>query len=155
MIRRPPRSTLFPYTTLFRSDVPHPHREGSPMSTDLAGARTRLETEDGGVDIYRLGHLADLGAGDPSSMPHTVRDRKSTRLNSSHLVISYAVFCLKKKKTRNDSYTSCIISTISVTLRKNCSFSHFQHITTPSLQKLILRTNYLMTYLIMQIRFNS
>src|SRR5256885_6432439 len=73
MIRRPPRSTLFPYTTLFRSDVPHPHREGSPMSTDLAGARTRLETADGGVDIYRLGHLADLGAGDPSSMPHPVR----------------------------------------------------------------------------------
>src|SRR5205807_5335137 len=68
MIRRPPRSTLFPYTTLFRS---RPPRRGSP---------TRLR---------------------PQSRPASRRsagDRKSTRLNSSHLVISYAVFCLKKKK---------------------------------------------------------
>src|SRR5256885_8266310 len=70
MIRRPPRSTLFPYTTLFRS---HPHRHSQPQH-QRAGLRR--------------------GAGPPPC-----RDRKSTRLNSSHLVISYAVFCLKKKKT--------------------------------------------------------
>src|SRR5262245_62212442 len=73
MLRRPPRSTLFPYTTLFRSDVP-------PRPLGLyEGAATG-------------------GALDPSPAP-PVADRKSTRLNSSHLGISYAVFCLKKKKT--------------------------------------------------------
>src|SRR5256885_11872352 len=69
MIRRPPRSTLFPYTTLFRSRT--------EVQTDLA------EIHRG----YLVGHLGFLLAS----------DRKSTRLNSSHLVISYAVFCLKKK----------------------------------------------------------
>src|SRR5256885_8697359 len=74
MIRRPPRSTLFPYTTLFRSG-------------ELAIERARR------VGV-RLG--ADLGAVGPT-VDRDRRDRKSTRLNSSHLVISYAVFCLKKK----------------------------------------------------------
>src|SRR2546426_9173317 len=82
MIRRPPRSTLFPYTTLFRS-----HRTG-----EAAGSSWR-----GGRSTRALNHLrgegAMLGAAD-----HRDVDRKSTRLNSSHLVISYAVFCLKKKK---------------------------------------------------------
>src|SRR5437588_6004747 len=69
MIRRPPRSTLFPYTTLFRS-----RRHGPlPRLLDPGGRRPR---------------------------PHDARDRKSTRLNSSHTVISYAVFCLKKKKKK-------------------------------------------------------
>src|SRR5215204_7285278 len=72
MIRRPPRSTLFPYTTLFRSDRPARWRAGRPPGCRPAGA---------------------------------VRsDRKSTRLNSSHTVISYAVFCLKKKKQTKFSY---------------------------------------------------
>src|SRR5258708_12262520 len=81
MIRRPPRSTLFPYTTLFRSQE------------DLIAARVR-QIKDGGV-------LAAV-----SSIPQRaaefgrIADRKSTRLNSSHQIISYAVFCLKKKKTR-------------------------------------------------------
>src|SRR5256885_8046512 len=74
MIRRPPRSTLFPYTTLFRSR--RGHRQAS------AATATRLDRR----------HAGDPGA-----------DRKSTRLNSSHLVISYAVFCLKKKNTANIS----------------------------------------------------
>src|SRR2546426_7822289 len=94
MIRRPPRSTLFPYTTLFRShDV---HR--SPV------VRPRRALQDPGVGLElaayflnhadrRLGHRADGERREPE------QDRKSTRLNSSHLVISYAVFCLKKKKT--------------------------------------------------------
>src|SRR2546430_5372747 len=73
MIRRPPRSTLFPYTTLFRSLVVGPGRmaSGAVVAPEAARNRTRGE-----------------------------RDRKSTRLNSSHSQISYAVFCLKKKKTR-------------------------------------------------------
>src|SRR2546426_10509893 len=71
MIRRPPRSTLFPYTTLFRSEA-------------TAGV-VRAYLESG------------LAQSDPSARLY-YRDRKSTRLNSSHLVISYAVFCLKKKK---------------------------------------------------------
>src|SRR5256885_3244592 len=82
MIRRPPRSTLFPYTTLFRSD----ERRDRP-----AGAAPRCPE----VHQHRLRgaqHLAlEVVVGEG--------DRKSTRLNSSHLVISYAVFCLKKKKT--------------------------------------------------------
>src|SRR5256885_17189323 len=71
MIRRPPRSTLFPYTTLFRSC------SGAPSAARPSMVLTSW----------------------PSAMTASV-DRKSTRLNSSHLVISYAVFCLKKKKTR-------------------------------------------------------
>src|SRR5438034_2562766 len=74
MIRRPPRSTLFPYTTLFRS-------------AGVAVAHLSL----------RLRHRLDVSA---EILPsHHLPDRKSTRLNSSHTVISYAVFCLKKKKT--------------------------------------------------------
>src|SRR5256885_9398086 len=81
MIRRPPRSTLFPYTTLFRS-------------LHLAGARA--DDDDGRVARHGAGAAADLQA-----------DRKSTRLNSSHLVISYAVFCLKKKKKRPPTRRPC------------------------------------------------
>src|SRR5258708_16859861 len=78
MIRRPPRSTLFPYTTLFRSRVPSdPERQ--PL---IFEQRRRAMGES--VEEF------DLAV--------TIRDRKSTRLNSSHQIISYAVFCLKKKK---------------------------------------------------------
>src|SRR5256885_7937963 len=80
MIRRPPRSTLFPHTTLFRSAaIPSPSRSLCEKPTPS-----------------RLPNFHP-GDGRPTSMP-CLRDRKSTRLNSSHLVISYAVFCLKKKK---------------------------------------------------------
>src|SRR2546427_4038029 len=75
MIRRPPRSTLFPYTTLFRSVI----------ATETDGAREVIEPDVTG----RLVPVGDVDA----------IDRKSTRLNSSHSQISYAVFCLKKKKT--------------------------------------------------------
>src|SRR2546430_11316241 len=80
MIRRPPRSTLFPYTTLFRSP-----RRGAPG----AQAGDRLDVSDRSVDVARV----SLHRGDAA------QDRKSTRLNSSHSQISYAVFCLKKKIT--------------------------------------------------------
>src|SRR2546427_6400969 len=82
MIRRPPRSTLFPYTTLFRSRPAGGGREA--RRRDAHGRRRRLVGRQG----HRLGPGVDR------------RDRKSTRLNSSHSQISYAVFCLKKKKTR-------------------------------------------------------
>src|SRR2546426_2117990 len=85
MIRRPPRSTLFPYTTLFRSG---------------AGVRGVVPTEEqdrgdaGDQDHVRVFRHEEEGEAHP--------DRKSTRLNSSHLVISYAVFCLKKKKAQSN-----------------------------------------------------
>src|SRR2546426_7245498 len=90
MIRRPPRSTLFPYTTLFRSAR---RRRGRRQ----AGAPERQP----GRDLAGAGRAAAglLGGGGVA-----VRDRKSTRLNSSHLVISYAVFCLKKKKKITEAY---------------------------------------------------
>src|SRR3712207_8275597 len=91
MIRRPPRSTLFPYTTLFRS---RQGRSGGGAVRDRAGRPGRRgSARPGGRALDRLGvHVP--------APPHDVRrsDRKSTRLNSSHANISYAVFCLKKKK---------------------------------------------------------
>src|SRR3712207_7142553 len=92
MIRRPPRSTLFPYTTLFRSDQ-RAHAGDiaeQPAEGDLA--ERALPERPGPV-------LLELGAGgfDERAIVHARRDRKSTRLNSSHANISYAVFCLKKK----------------------------------------------------------
>src|SRR3989454_4961282 len=91
MIRRPPRSTLFPYTTLFRSrPVLHLRLES------LALVAEGLEDRGGAV---REGERPRQDLDDGPTARDTDRDRKSTRLNSSHLVISYAVFCLKKKKT--------------------------------------------------------
>src|SRR5256885_10737370 len=92
MIRRPPRSTLFPYTTLFRS-----YCRKNKIATlgygalcrGLLSGRMRAGTAFGGDDLRRT---------DPKFLePRFAQDRKSTRLNSSHLVISYAVFCLYKK----------------------------------------------------------
>src|SRR3712207_8360487 len=90
MIRRPPRSTLFPYTTLFRSLQPHAARRGAGLDEGLprtvAGGRLGL----GAVELPRRLR--------PAGLPPARRaDRKSTRLNSSNANISYAVFCLKKK----------------------------------------------------------
>src|SRR5256885_4412208 len=101
MIRRPPRSTLFPYTTLFRSQHAHHHR----LETGLA----ELVVEVGrgrGLGQVDVDHVAEQREPLGQLRRHLADiDRKSTRLNSSHLVISYAVFCLKKKKKateRND-----------------------------------------------------
>src|SRR5256885_12183958 len=98
MIRRPPRSTLFPYTTLFRSSgtakfggIEYTVRmNGSPDA--IAGLGDLPVRTAGGATTY-LRDVAQVRDG--------FSDRKSTRLNSSHLVISYAVFCLKKKKRQN------------------------------------------------------
>src|SRR5256885_9979320 len=93
MIRRPPRSTLFPYTTLFRSLLGEragiANAAGAAKADQIEAQLVELLLQPGFVEIIRH-HLA---AG-----WWRIIDRKSTRLNSSHLVISYAVFCLKKKK---------------------------------------------------------
>src|SRR3712207_7380890 len=88
MIRRPPRSTLFPYTTLFRSGGVE---GGAPARVEVPAQE--LVDADGGPPVRAARHDA---ADDP--LDDRPRDRKSTRLNSSHANISYAVFCLKKKK---------------------------------------------------------
>src|SRR5258708_29415684 len=89
MIRRPPRSTLFPYTTLFRSLVQRP-LDHSDLHAGQGGkvgpGQLRGREHDMAAGVLRIG-----------AWRH--KDRKSTRLNSSHQIISYAVFCLKKKKT--------------------------------------------------------
>src|SRR3712207_7224616 len=100
MIRRPPRSTLFPYTTLFRSVLGADHRDTLATRHSIArwlgaAGEARRALELGAKllpDRQRL-----LGADDPDTLK-TRKDRKSTRLNSSHANISYAVFCLKKNK---------------------------------------------------------
>src|SRR3712207_8561476 len=89
MIRRPPRSTLFPYPTLFRSPA-RPAPQGEAFEPAL-GPATLARTD--GRDLLHL----QLRALDGRPLGHQFEDRKSTRLNSSHANISYAVFCLKKK----------------------------------------------------------
>src|SRR2546430_3814358 len=99
MIRRPPRSTLFPYTTLFRSLLARnlalgyqiAEAQGPPGGAPRAARLPRQPSRGSG-------HLHHRAPDDPADPP-APRDRKSTRLNSSHSQISYAVFCLKKKKT--------------------------------------------------------
>src|SRR2546426_7939096 len=96
MIRRPPRSTLFPYTTLFRSPFENRlqairTRDGTPLWAEAAGLPTPVAQ----LEVTAQGIVVRCQPGPGHE------DRKSTRLNSSHLVISYAVFCLKKKKKTN------------------------------------------------------
>src|SRR5688572_32349100 len=86
MIRRPPRSTLFPYTTLFRS------QDLYAVSPD-------------GQEVAYTSNVDEVEATSTNNEIFIVPDRKSTRLNSSHSQISYAVFCLKKKKTQLNTYT--------------------------------------------------
>src|SRR3712207_9353916 len=88
MIRRPPRSTLFPYTTLFRSQ----HRGGAPPPPEAQGEVRQLRGQRNGQ--------SDQGLAAQFPTQARTEDRKSTRLNSSHANISYAVFCLKKKKKK-------------------------------------------------------
>src|SRR3712207_8993979 len=99
MIRRPPRSTLFPYTTLFRS-------RGAAMLSEreVSAAIGSTAYGDGGDKVGTVEHFfVD---------DRTGADRKSTRLNSSHVNISYAVFCLKKKKPPQTTSNSYIIRTV-------------------------------------------
>src|SRR5256885_5302821 len=101
MIRRPPRSTLFPYPTLFRSEVEprraqrprEGHRLAQPPPAGQAPVLVHVERQD------PIDARDEHGQGPRVGQREQRQDRKSTRLNSSHLVISYAVFCLKKKTT--------------------------------------------------------
>src|SRR3989442_8046229 len=96
MIRRPPRSTLFPYTTLFRSTAKLPARNNRRQASRREpGARA-------------IAHASAPGSRREACL--RLLDRKSTRLNSSHVRISYAVFCLKKKKNRTTAHYSKIIN---------------------------------------------
>src|SRR3712207_7211091 len=101
MIRRPPRSTLFPYTTLFRSSavvLAYTHRHHPLQHARLL------------VDVA---HGADFGERAPELLERDEQDRKSTRLNSSHANISYAVFCLNKKIDRNSKVSHSSNATMS------------------------------------------
>src|SRR5690349_23761592 len=95
LIRRPPSSTLFPYTTLFRSRHGDGGRRHDP---DDDGVRQPAQDRAGLPDVDEVGPAEGLGH-EPVVEDLRLGDRKSTRLNSSHVEISYAVFCLKKKTT--------------------------------------------------------
>src|SRR3712207_7097718 len=90
MIRRPPRSTLFPYTTLFRSRFAEDHRAALDWLNEVTGSNINFFGLE--IELWRIGE--------------SQIDRKSTRLNSSHANISYAVFCLKKKNTPSPNCSS-------------------------------------------------
>src|SRR5256885_2593782 len=114
MIRRPPRSTLFPYTTLFRSNrrVMYNRASCDPSGKPFNPQRKLIAwtgTTWSGADVpdYKADEDPSLGMGP--------LDRKSTRLNSSHLVISYAVFCLKKKKQQHYQSTTYLTTSIFCT----------------------------------------
>src|SRR2546426_6455334 len=96
MIRRPPRSTLFPYTTLFRSPL--------TLTADERGTLERWARRPTATRALAECARVVLECAGGKSNTVVARDRKSTRLNSSHLVISYAVFCLKKKILTDRSY---------------------------------------------------
>src|SRR3989442_2735373 len=95
MIRRPPRSTLFPYTTLFRSNP-----ENANALYHKACTKSLQRNIDGALELLEQAIRIDSEFATKASR----KDRKSTRLNSSHVRISYAVFCLKKKKKTTDLY---------------------------------------------------
>src|SRR3989442_9008852 len=102
MIRRPPRSTLFPYTTLFRSYGLDEIAQRHPVGFQTLGVRldvVLLGCTAPGHDLHHAGHREQAALNHP-----VLQDRKSTRLNSSHVRISYAVFCLKKKKTEHTGW---------------------------------------------------
>src|SRR3712207_6942865 len=100
MIRRPPRSTLFPYTTLFRSAIPLDTLADALVDADVVVSCTgSVGTVIDGADVR--GARARRAGGEPQFF---LEDRKSTRLNSSHANISYAVFCLKKKNNNSSSF---------------------------------------------------
>src|SRR5256885_8278453 len=102
MIRRPPRSTLFPYTTLFRSQFDREYILANLTTYDAGQGQLAFGVNENAVHAVEDFLIARFS---------WYRDRKSTRLNSSHLVISYAVFCLKKKKNHNHL---SLLSTVTI-----------------------------------------
>src|SRR5256885_4280921 len=129
MIRRPPRSTLFPYTTLFRSKLT-PEWVGTDAESDIplpSNVRRYYipSTTHGGTNVALPNTMFN------ASLPGTLLDRKSTCLNSSHLVISYAVFCLKKKTNTpphsNVSTTPTTTTTHDTIVLIQLSHTHPKH----------------------------
>src|SRR5688572_32382663 len=100
MIRRPPRSTLFPYTTLFRSQGISPRYIQDKISNALVSHQAQMEKT---INPFMVMNELEEGLSHHSLITDEELDRKSTRLNSSHSQISYAVFCLKKKKQQNNT----------------------------------------------------
>src|SRR3712207_7461692 len=101
MIRRPPRSTLFPYTTLFRSRAELDDRLVYCLQHDVA-----TTVQDEVVELHRVLHLLSRLSSHPVREARKIQDRKSTRLNSSHANISYAVSCLKNKIPQVDLHSA-------------------------------------------------
>src|SRR3712207_7509183 len=112
MIRRPPRSTLFPYTTLFRSAAPRPWSEFELAELLPKREVAHVDRSAGRVVRSRQFRQFGLESADAAGKRHVHADRKSTRLNSSHANISYAVFCLKKKNIVTLTVTDLATSTI-------------------------------------------
>src|SRR3712207_8845477 len=102
MIRRPPRSTLFPYTTLFRSELAHRHVPRDHHVVDQRKRQHELRPASAGERRPLRSAPAEPRRRVADVPDQRQEDRKSTRLNSSHANISYAVFCLKKKKTQTN-----------------------------------------------------
>src|SRR2546422_7503575 len=128
MIRRPPRSTLYPYTTLFRSQTALPPGHGVSNSGNRGESSGRAESDERGrvkrAECRAASHLTGT-----ASILASRTDRKSTRLNSSHGYISYAVFCLKKKKSRQTTshdYTTYVVFCLKNKQLKT-RHSHTQH----------------------------
>src|SRR5437588_913513 len=127
MIRTLPSSTLFPYTTLFRSFRPGTYYYVGGSSKLYGGAMLRLRER----DFEELEHADGVSPAWPISYrqlaPYYDLDRKSTRLNSSHTVISYAVFCLKKKNTTTNcryTHTICKLFPIKAVMSLDCPTEH-------------------------------
>src|SRR5256885_7171391 len=122
MIRRPPRSTLFPYTTLFRSALLLAHQRaqaGQCFQRELGPCAGQQVAMRGIKQRLAIGHvrvIEDLAIN--QTVFQAPRDRKSTRLNSSHLVISYAVFCLTKKPNQNENFEFISIAAGPATIMK-------------------------------------
>src|SRR5258708_11339465 len=102
MIRRPPRSTLFPYTTLFRS-IALRKRPVEPERIEQMVSKIVRDLESLGENEVTSETIGETVMENLRELADGLRDRKSTRLNSSHQIISYAVFCLKKKKHNNSA----------------------------------------------------
>src|SRR5258707_12064152 len=117
MIRRPPRSTLFPYTTLFRSPTVATIIVDIPRAT--SSVWFERQTRNCTPSVFLIRYATALRRSRSSTdQKYRWRDRKSTRLNSSHANISYAVFCLKKKNKKNDYHKRTYASTPFITTRE-------------------------------------
>src|SRR5256885_10320197 len=137
MIRRPPRSTLFPYTTLFRSISLRPGNQAGRFHVTVE--KDFLEAVRDALGLKQL-RVVQTGGDRYQAEREQWEDRKSTRLNSSHLVISYAVFCLKKKKRHKTNIVSkshltgliSMLTKIMIIVVRLCAYSVLSSASTDS-----------------------